>query len=158
MNCSMPGFPVLYYLKLLSIELLMPSNHLNLCCLLLLLPSIFPSIRVFSNGQLFASGGQSIGASASASVLPVNIQDWFPLGLIGLIALQSKELSRVFSHTTAWKHLWHSAFFMVQHQHPYMTIGKAIALTIQTFVDRVMTLLFHTLSRSSIAFLPKSVF
>ena len=69
-------------LKLTSIESVMPSNHLIICCSLLLLPSILPSIRVFSNGKFFASGGQSIGVSASASILPMNIQDWFPLGLI----------------------------------------------------------------------------
>ena len=84
-------------LKLMSIESVMPSNHLVLCRPLLLLPSIFPSIRVFSS-QLFTSGGQSIGASASASVLPMNIQDCFPLGLTGLISLQSKGLSRVFTN------------------------------------------------------------
>ena len=79
-------------LKLMAIESVMPSNHLILCHPLLLLPSIFPSIRSFSVSWLFASGGQSIGSSASASVLPVNIQDWFPLGWTGLISLQSKEL------------------------------------------------------------------
>ena len=77
-------------LKFMSIESVMPSDHLILCHPLLL-PSIFPSIRVFSVSQLFPSGGQSIGASASASVLPVNIQGWFPLGLTGLISLQFKE-------------------------------------------------------------------
>ena len=82
----------------------MPSNHLILYHPLLLLPSIFPSIAVFSKSWLFASGGQSIGASASASVLPVNIQGWFPLRLAGLISLQSKGLWRVFSNTTG-KHL-----------------------------------------------------
>ena len=76
-------------LKLMSIESVIPSNHLILCCPLLLLPSIFPSIRVFQISQFFASGGQSIGASASASVLPMNIQDWFPLRLAGLTSLQS---------------------------------------------------------------------
>ena len=90
-------------LKLMSIELVMPSSHLILCRSLLLLPSIFPSIRVFSN-ELFPSGGQNIGASASASVLPVNIQDWFPLGLPGLISVQPKGFSRVFSNTTVQKH------------------------------------------------------
>ena len=80
-----------------------PSNHLNFCCPLLLPPSIFPSIRVFSKSQFFASGGQSIGVSALISVLPMNIQDWFPLELTGLI-LQSKGLSRVFSNTTVQKH------------------------------------------------------
>ena len=84
------------FLRFMSIESVMLSNHLILCCPLLLLPSIFPRIRVFSNKSAFASGGQSIGASASASVLPMNIQGWFPLGLIGLISLLSKGLSRVF--------------------------------------------------------------
>ena len=91
-------------LKLMSIESVTPSNHLILCRPLLLLPSILPSTRVFSMSQLFTLGSQSIGASASASVLPMNIQGWFPLGLTGLISLQSKGLSRVFSNTTAQKH------------------------------------------------------
>ena len=91
------------FLKLMSIESVMPSNHLILCHPLLLLPSVFPSIRSFVTSQLFASGGQSIGVSASASVLPVNIQGWFPLGLTGLISLQSKGLSRVFSNTAVQK-------------------------------------------------------
>ena len=90
--------------KLMSNELVMPSNHLILCCTLLLLPSIFPSFRVFSNGQFFTSDGQSIGVSVSASVLPMNIQDWFPLGLTCLISFQSKGLSWVFSNTTVQKH------------------------------------------------------
>ena len=85
-------------LNLTSVESVMPSNHLVLCRPLLLLPSVFPSIRVFSS-QLFASGGQSIGLAAPASVLPMNIQDWFPLGLTGLISLQTNRLSTVFSKT-----------------------------------------------------------
>ena len=101
-------------LKLMSIESVMPSNQLILCHSLLLLPSIFPNIRVvfffFPMSQLFALGGQSIRASASASVLPMNVQDWFPLGLTGLISLQSKELSTVFSNTTFQKH----QFFGIQ--------------------------------------------
>ena len=84
----------------MSIRSVMPSNHLILCQPLLLLSSIFPRIRVFSISQFFTSGGQNIGVSASALVIPMNIQDWFPLGLIGLISLQSKGLSRVFSNTT----------------------------------------------------------
>ena len=96
------------YLKLTSIKLVMSSNHLNLCCPLLLLLSIFPSIGVFSMSQLFTSGGQNFGASASASVLPMNIQDWFPLQLPGLISLQSKGLSRIFSSTTVQKHQFFS--------------------------------------------------
>ena len=99
-------------LKLMSIESVMPSNHLILCHPLLLLPSIFPSIRVFSNESALTSGGQSIGASASTSVIPMNIQDWFPLGLIGLISLQSKGLSRVFSNTTVQNHQFFTLSFL----------------------------------------------
>ena len=94
--------------KLMSIKSVMPSNHRILCRPLLLLPSIFPSIRVFQMSQLSASGGQSIRVSASASVLPMNIQDWFPLGWTGWISLQSKGLSRVFSNTTVQKHQFFS--------------------------------------------------
>ena len=90
-------------LKLMSIESVMPSNHLVICHPLLLLPSIFPSFQdLFLMSQLFASGGQSIGASAS--VLPMNIQDWFLLRLTGLTSLQSRRLSRVFSNTTVQKY------------------------------------------------------
>ena len=87
-------------LKLMSIESVMPSNHLILCCPLLLLPSIFPSIGVFSNESVLHISGQSTGVSASISVLPMNIQELFPLGWTGWISLQSKGLSRVFSNTT----------------------------------------------------------
>jgi len=96
-------------LKLMSIESVMPSNHLILCCPLLLLPSIFPSIRVFSVSQLFTSGSQSFGVSISTSVLPMNTQDWSPLGWTGWVSLQSKGLSRVFSNTTVPKHQFFSA-------------------------------------------------
>ena len=92
-------------LKLMCIESVMPSKkHLMLCRPLLFLSSIFPSIRVFPVSQFFASGGQRFGTSASASVLPMNIQDWFPLGLTSLISSQSKGLSRVFSNTTDQRH------------------------------------------------------
>ena len=109
----------------------------------------FPASGSFQMSQFFASGGQSIGASALASVLPMNIPDWFPLGLPGLISLQSKGLSRVFSNTTVQKHqfLW---------SHPYTTTGRTIALTRQTFVGKVMSLLFNMLSRLVITFLPRS--
>ena len=90
--------------KLMSIQLVMPSSHLILCRPLLLLPSIFPSVRVFSNESSFPSGGQNIGVSASASFLPKNIQDWSPLAWTSWISLQSKGLSRVFSNTTVWRH------------------------------------------------------
>ena len=110
-------------LKFMFIESVMLSTHLILCHPLLLLPSIFPSIRVFSSESAL-----SIGASASTSVLPKNIQSWLPLGLTGLISLLSKELSSM----TIWRHQFFSipAFFMVQLSHPCMTTGKTIALTI----------------------------
>ena len=121
------------------------------------LPSIFPSIRGFSNEQLFASGGQSIGVSASTSALPMNTQDWSPLGWTSWIILQSKGLSRVFSNTTVQPSiLWCSAFFIVQLSHPYMITGKTIALTRWTFVGKVMSLLFNMLFRLVITFLPRS--
>ena len=144
-------------LKLTSIELVMPSNNLILCRLFSSCPQFFPTSGSFLMSQLFVSGDQSIGASISASVLPMNIQDWFPLGLTGLISLLSKGLSRVFSNTSSKASiLRHSAFFMVPLSHPYMTTGKTIALTRQTFVREVMSLLFKMLSRFVIAFLPKS--
>ena len=91
-------------LKLMSVESVMPSNYLNLCCLLLLLPSICPTTESFQMSQLFGSGGQSIGVSASTSVLPMNTLDWPPLGWTGWISLQSEGLSRVFYNTTVQKH------------------------------------------------------
>ena len=103
--------------------------------------------------QLFASGGQSIGVSASASALSMNIQDWFPLGLTDWISLLSKGLSIIFSNTSI---LQCSAFFMVQLSFPYVTTGKAIALTIRIFVGKVMFLLFHMVSVFVTAFLPRS--
>ena len=110
-------------LKLTSIGLVMPSNYLSLCHILLLLPSIILSIRIFSMSQFFASGGQRIGVSASASVLPVNIQDWFPLGLTGLISLQSKGLSRIFSNTTVQKYPFFStqlSLWFNSHSHTWL--------------------------------------
>ena len=91
-------------LKLMSIESMMPSNHLTLCCPFSNCLQAFPASQSFPMNQLFQSGGQSIGASASPSVLPVNIQSWFPLGLTGLISLLFKGHSRVFSSTTIQKH------------------------------------------------------
>jgi len=95
-------------LKLMSIELVMTSNHLILCRTLLIPLSIFPSIRVFQMSQFFTSGAQSIGVSASASVLPKNIQDWLPLGWTGWISLLSRGLWTVFSNTTVQKHQFFS--------------------------------------------------
>ena len=94
--------------KLMSIESVMPSNHVILCHPLLLLPSIFAAAGPFQISQLFTSGGQSIGVSASTSVLPMNTQDWSPLGWTGWISLQSKGLSRVFSNTIVQKHQFSS--------------------------------------------------
>ena len=110
-------------------------------------PQSFPASGSFPMSQLFSWGGQSTGVSASASVLPMNTQDWFPLGWTGSISLQSKGLSRVFSNTTVQKH----QFFGTQPSsllqlHPHMTTGKTIALTRWTFVDKVMSLLFNMLS------------
>ena len=106
--------------------------------------------------QFFSSGGQSIAVSALASVLPMNIQDWFPLGWTGWLSLQSKGLSRVFSNTTVQKHQFFGSFFIVQLSHLSMTTGKTTALTRQTFVGKVMSLLFNMLSRLVITFLPRS--
>ena len=137
-------------LKLMSIESVMPSNHLVLCC-----PLLFPSIRVFSNVSALGIRWQSIGALAS--VLSMNIQGWYPLGLTGLISLLSKGLSKVFSNTTIWKH----QFFDTQsslwsNSHLYLTTGKTIALTRWNFVSKVMSLPFYMLSRFVIAFLPRN--
>ena len=109
----------------------------------------FPASGSFSVSQSFVSGGQSTGASASASasVLPMNIQGWFPLGLTILISLLFKWLSSVLQHHSSKASiLWHSSFFIVQLSHSYMTTGKTIALTRWTFVGKVMALLFNILS------------
>ena len=116
----------------------------------------FPASGSFQMSQFFASGGQSIGVSASASVLPMNIQDWFSLGWTGWISLQSKGLSKLQHHSSKGSILRCSAFFIVRLSHPYMTNRKNKALTRWTFVGKVMSLLFHTLSRLVITFLPRS--
>ena len=112
----------------------------------------------FPVSQFFTSGGQSIGVSGSASVLPMTIQDWFPLGWTGWISLQSKGLSRVFSSTKVQKHQFFGTqlSLWVQLSHPYMTTGKTTGLTRWTTVGKVMPLLFNKLSRLVIAFLPRS--
>ena len=113
MDCSTPGFPAITnsrsLLKFTSMETVMPSNHLILCRLLLLLPSIFPSIRVFSNESALRIRWPKLGVSVSSSVLPVTIQDRFPLGWTGWVSLQSKGLSRVFCNNTVQKHQFFSA-------------------------------------------------
>ena len=160
MDCSTPGLPVLRHLPESAqthvhcvSDAIQPSR---LCHPLFL--SSFPASGSFPTSQLFASGGKSIGASASVLVLSKSIQDWFPLGLTDLISLQSKGLSRLSSPTPQFRTsvLQCSAFFMVQFSHSYVTTGKTIALTIQTFVGKVMSLLFNTLSRFLTAFLLRS--
>ena len=145
-------------LKFMSIESVMQSNHLILCTPFSSSLQSFPASGPFPLSQFFTSGGQSIGVSASTSVLPMNIQDWFPLGWTGWISLQSKGLSKVFFNITVQKAsiLQCSVFFMVQLSHQDMTPGKIMALTGQTIVGKVMSLLFNMLSRLVIAFLSRS--
>ena len=118
MDPSTPDLPVHHHSrslpKLMSIESVMPSNHLILCSPLLLLPSIFSESGSFQMSQFFTSGGQSIGVSALASVLPKNTQDWSPLEWTGWISLQSKGLARVFSSTIVQKHQFFSTHLSSQ--------------------------------------------
>ena len=118
-------------------------------------PQSLPASGSLPMSQLFTSAGQSTGVSASASVLPMNTQDWSPLGWTGWIPLQSKALSRVFSNTTVQKHQFFSTQLSSE-SNSYMTTGKTIALTIRTFVGKVMSLLLNTLYRLVITFLPRS--
>ena len=161
MDCSMPGLPVHHQLpeslpKLMSIELVMPSNHLIFCHPLLLPPSIFPSIRVFSSESVLHTGGQSVGVSASASVLPmISSLISFRMDWLDLSAVQGTLKSLIQHHSSKTSILWHSAFFIVQLSHPYMTTRKTLALTRWTFVGKVMSLLFNMLSRLVITFLPR---
>ena len=120
-------------------------------------PQSLPASESFPMSQLFTWGGPSTGVSATASVLPMNTQDWSPSEWTGWISLQSKGLSRVLQHHSSKASiLWRSAFFTVQLSHPYMTTGKTIPLTRWTFVGKVMSLLFNKLSRLVITFLPRS--
>ena len=140
----------------MSIELVMPSNHLILSCPLLLLHSIFLSIRVFSNESVLhilwpKCWSFSISTSNEYSGLIFFRIDWFDL-----LAVQGTLKSLLQHHSSKASILWHSAFFMVQLSHQYMTTGKALALTRWTFIDKVMSLLFNMLSRLVIAFLPRS--
>ena len=130
-------------LNLISLESTLPSNHLILYHPLLLLPSIFPSIRDFSNESVVCIWWPNYWSFSFSAVLPKNNQGWFPLGLTGLISLLSKGLSRVFSSTQSKgiNSLALSFFFIVQFSHPYTTTGKTIALTIWASVDKVIFLL-----------------
>ena len=165
MKRSTTGFPVLHYLPGVCSNSCPLSQWCHLtnsssAALFSFFPQSFPASGSFSMNQLFASDGQSIGASASLSVLPVNIQGWFPLGLISfridLLTVQGTLKSLLQNHNSKASILWHSVIFMVQFSHPYKTTGKTIALITQTFVGKVMSLLFNTLSRFVVAFLPRS--
>ena len=145
-------------LRLMSTEMVMPSDHLNLCPPLLLLPSVFPNIRVFSNESALGirwpkywSFSFSIGPSSEYSELISFRIDWFDL-----LAMQGNLRNLLQHHNSKASILGCSAFFTVQLSHSYMTIGKTIALTRWTFVGKVMSLIFNMLSSLVIAFLPRS--
>jgi len=161
MDCSMPGLPVHHQLpeyKLMSIELVMPSNHFILCCLLLLLPSIFPSITVFSNESVLCIRWPKYW-SFSFSTSPSNEYSGlisFRMDWLDLLAVQGTRKSLLQHHSSKASILLCLAFFIAQLLHPYMTTGiTTIALTRQTFVGKTMSLLFNMLSRLVIAFLPR---
>ena len=156
---STPGFPITNsqsLLKLMSIELVMPSNRLILCHPLFLLPSIFPRIWIFSSESLLHIRWPKYWSFS------VNLSNEY-LGLISfridwldLLAVQGTLKNLFQHHSSKASMLWHSAFFMVQLSHPYMTTGKIIALTRWTLVGKAMSLLFNMLSMLVIAFLPRS--
>ena len=161
MDCSTPGLPVHHQLPEFTQTHVhpvgMPSNHLILCRPLLLLPSIFPSIRVFSNESVppirwakYWSFSFNISPSNEYSVLISFRMDW-----LDLLAVQGTLKSLLQHHSSKASILQHSASFIVQLSHPYMTTGKIKALTRQTFVSKVMSLLFNMLTRLVIAFLPR---
>ena len=145
MDCRMPGFPVHHQLPELAqihdhrVGDTIQSSHPFSCL------QSFPASGSFLVNQFFTSGGLSIGVSVSASVIPVNIQDWFPLRLVGVLQHHSSKASILHC----------SAFFMVQLSHLYMTTEKTIALTRRTFVGKVMSLLFNMLSGLLMTLLPK---
>ena len=158
----MPGLPVHHHswslLKLMSIESVMPSNHLILCHPLLLPPSIFPSIRVFSNESAlrirwskYWNFSFNISPSNEHSGLISFRMDW-----LDLLAVQGTLKNLLQHHSSKALILWCSAFFIVQLSHPYMTTGRTIALTKWTFVGKVMSLLLNMLCRLVITFLPRS--
>ena len=141
-------------LKLMSIELVMPSNHLILCCPLFLMPSTFHSIRVFSNESALWIRWPKHW-SFSFSISPSSeYSEWTSFRIDWLISLLSKSLFQ--HHSLKTSTLWHSAFFLFQLSHTHMTTGKTIALIIWTFVGKVMSLLFNMLSRFVITSLPRS--
>ena len=162
MDCSMPGFPVHHQLP----ELAQNQCPLSQWCHPAISSSVttfsfclksFPASGSFPVSQFFASGGQSIGVSALASVLSMNIQNWFPLGWTGWLSLQSKDCQES-SPAPQFKRIISStlSLFYCPALTTYMTTGKTIALTRQTFVGKVVSLLFNMLSRLVITFLPRS--
>ena len=162
MNRSMPGLPVHHQLpestQIQSIELMMPSKHLILCCPLLLLPSIFPSITVFSNESALCMRWPNYW-SFSFNISPSNEHPGlisFRMDWLDLLAVQGPLKSLLQQHSSKASILHCSAFFIVQLSHPYMTTVKTIALTRCTFVGKVTSLLFNILSRLVITFLPGS--
>ena len=141
-------------LKLTSIELVMPSSHLILCRPLLLLPPIVPIIRIFSNeSTLHMSFSFSISPSKEIPGLISFRMDW-----LDLLAVQGTLKSLLQHHSSKASIPWRSAFFIVQHSHPYSMTGKTIALTRWTFVGKIMSLLLNMLSRLAITFLPRSIY
>ena len=160
MDCSTRGFPIFHQLPELTqthvhqvSDVIQPPHSLSS---LLLLPWLFPSSGSFPLSQFFITGGQTIGVSASTSVLPMNIQDWFPSGLTDLLAVQGTLKSLLQHYSSKASILRRSTFFIFQLSHPYITTGKTIDLTRWTFISKVMSLLFNMLSRLVIAFLPRS--
>ena len=162
MDCSTPGFPVHHQLPELTqthvLKLVMPSNHLILCHPLLLLPSIFPNIRVFSNESVLHIKWPKYW-SFSFSISPSNEHRGlisFRMDWLDLLAVQGTLKSLHQHHSSKASILQHSAFFTVQLSHPYMTTGKTIALTRWTFVGNVTSLLLNMLSTLVVTFLPRS--
>ena len=162
MDCSMPGFPVhhqlLEHTQFMSIESMMPSNHLILCRHLLLLPSVFPSIRVFSNESVLCIKWPKYW-SFSFSISPFKYYSGlisFRMDWVDLLDVQGTLKSLFQHHSWRASILWYSVFFIVQLSHPYMNTGKTIALTRWAFVGKGMSLLFNMLSRLAITFLPRS--
>ena len=164
MNCSMPSLPVHHQLPeftqthfhWVSVAI-QPSHPLSSPSPPDPNPSQYQGSGSFPMSKPFTWGGQSVGVSASTSVLPMNTQGWSPLGWTGWTSLQFKRLSSLLQHHSSKSSILQcSAFFTVQLSHPYMTTGKSIALTRQTFVGKLMSLLFIMLSRVVITFLPRS--
>ena len=159
MDYSLPGFPVLQYLPEFAQthvhwvgDAIQPSHSLSSFS-----PPAFSLSQHQALSHFFASGGQRIGDSASTSVLPMSVQDWFPLGLTGWISLQSKGLSRVLQHhSLKVSILQRSAFFVVQLSHSYITTGKTIALIYRPLLAEWCLCFLNMLSRFVIAFLPRS--